>query len=96
MKVFCGRSTREVHGYRTTQENRWRAVLRESLSDDWSDAEIRLVSQFVFGAMCWSLQWYNPAGTATLDELAEQFMQMAMSACRVNDCTREEAAKDRT
>jgi AcrR family transcriptional regulator len=87
---------REVSIYRSTQEDRWRGVLREALPDHWSEAEIRLVAQFVFGAMCWSLQWYNPSGVATLDELAEQFMHMALSACRTGDFAATGTGKVRT
>lgn len=41
----------------------------------------RLMGQFIFGAMCWALQWHTPRGKLDLDELSRRFADLAFATC---------------
>lgn len=70
---------RKVNQFRSDLETRWQAVLDDAFPPDKSGVGVRIKAQFIFGAMNWALQWYNPKGTLSLDELAEQFASLSLA-----------------
>lgn len=70
-----------VHQLRSEVERRWLAVLNEVLPAGQPGPSVRLKTQFVLGAMNWALQWYNPKGKLSLDELSQQFAELALTTC---------------
>lgn len=71
---------RRVSRVRGELDRQWQSVLDEAIPDP-SSAGARLTGQFIFGAMCWALQWYNPKGKLNLDELAARFSDLAFATC---------------
>ncbi len=71
---------KRVQRVRDGVEQRWQTVLDEAVPDG-DRAKLRLTGQFIFGAMCWALQWYNPRGALSLDELSRRFADLAFATC---------------
>lgn len=69
-----------VHQYRSRLERRWQSVLNEAMPPE-ERFGARLTGQFIFGAMCWALQWYNPKGAMDLEELSRRFADLAFATC---------------
>lgn len=72
--------SKRVQRVRNGVEQRWQAVLEEAFPDR-ERPSLRLTGQFIFGAMCWALQWYSPKGALCLDELSRRFADLAIATC---------------
>lgn len=68
-----------VHRVRKALVDRWQEVLDEAVPP--GHISNRLKAQFIFGAMNWALQWYNPKGALGLEELAGHFTELALATC---------------
>jgi AcrR family transcriptional regulator len=84
-----------VKRVRGALEERCQSDLERALPPEQGRYRRRLTGKFVFGAMCWALQWYNPKGPLTLDELAEQFTDLAFSTCGLARTRRAQASPAR-
>lgn len=71
-----------VHQYRSMLDRRWQSVLDEAVPPEGREGA-RLTGQFIFGAMCWALQWYNPKGAIGLEELSRRFADLAFATCKL-------------
>lgn len=81
--------SKRVQRVRHGVELRWQAVLEEAMPDR-ERSSLRLTGQFIFGAMCWALQWYNPKGPLSLDELSRRFADLAFATCGLTAPERSE------
>lgn len=79
-----------VHRYRSSLERYWQSVLDDAIAPE-QRAGSRLTGQFIFGAMCWALQWYNPKGKLELDALSRRFADIAFAACGVEPPERDDS-----
>ncbi len=72
-----------VQNFRRAVDKRWLAVLKEAIPSANGGPGARVKAGFVLGAMNWALQWFNPKGPMALEELAEQFANLAMVTCGI-------------
>jgi TetR/AcrR family transcriptional regulator, cholesterol catabolism regulator len=70
-----------VQKFRSQVEQRWQVILDEAVPLNGSSTDPRLKTQFILGAMNWTLQWYNPKGRVNLEEMAREFAQLGLVTC---------------
>lgn len=61
---------------RDAYEALWEEVIDEALAEGLVHGDRFLVSRFVMGALNWTVRWYDPEGTRTPDELADELVAM--------------------
>ncbi|NWN81550.1 MAG: TetR/AcrR family transcriptional regulator [Halomonas sp.] len=61
---------------RDAYESLWEEVIDEALAAGLVHGDRFLVSRFVMGALNWTVRWYDPDGTRTPDELADELVVM--------------------
>lgn len=75
-RSLSGEGQQRVLGLREVYESVWLEVLQQA-----HDAELVRVRPFILrrlltGALSWTITWYRPDGSLTLDALADQTLQM--------------------
>jgi AcrR family transcriptional regulator len=70
----------EVNRLKDGYEAVWVPVLEALHASGELRGEPGLARMMLFGALNWSVQWYDPARTATLDDLTEAVMQLFLKA----------------
>lgn len=63
-------SLRHLVGLRDEYESLWRSVIQECIQAGVLHGEESLVRHFALGALNWTVQWYDPQGQRTPDDLA--------------------------
>lgn len=61
---------------RDAYESLWEEVIDDALAAGLVHGDRFLVSRFVMGALNWTVRWYDPDGTRTPDELADELVVM--------------------
>ncbi len=61
---------------RDAYESLWEEVIDDALATGLIHGDRFLVSRFVMGALNWTVRWYDPDGTRTPDELADELVVM--------------------
>ncbi|QTF91506.1 TetR/AcrR family transcriptional regulator [Halomonas sp. BM-2019] len=61
---------------RDAYEELWEQVIDEALAEGLIHGDRFLVSRFVMGALNWTVRWYDPEGTRTPDDLADELVAM--------------------
>jgi AcrR family transcriptional regulator len=70
----------EVNRLKDGYEAVWVPVLEALHASGELRGDPGLARMMLFGALNWSVQWYDPARTATLDDLTEAVMQLFLKA----------------
>lgn len=61
-------------------ENLWRDVLREGVrSKQFVCDDIPLVARALLGIMNWTITWYRPNGTLTIDQIASHYSNLLLN-----------------
>jgi AcrR family transcriptional regulator len=82
------RRFRELIGFSPKEyERRWQQILREGVEngDFRPDLDIKVTSYGLLGMLNWSYKWYDPQGRLSVQEVAEQFVSLALAGLAVAD-----------
>ena len=71
--------SRSIAALKDAYEGEWAPVLDALHASGALQATPAVARLFVFGALNWSVQWYDPRGALSLDGLAEQAMGLFLS-----------------
>lgn len=72
--------SRDIAALKDSYENAWMPVLDALHANGALQATPAVARLFVFGALNWSVQWYDPDGALSLDGLAEQALGLFVGA----------------
>lgn len=61
---------------RDAYETLWQDVVADALEAGVMRGDKALATRFVLGALSWTVRWYDPAGSNTPDELADELIVM--------------------
>lgn len=67
-----------ILGLRDIYEEMWLQVLDEARVAGYSSADPFILRRFLTGALSWSITWFRPEGSITLEQLAEQALLLVM------------------
>lgn len=67
-----------ILGLRDIYEDMWLQVLGEARVAGYSSADPFILRRFLTGALSWTITWFRPEGSLTLEELAEQALLLVM------------------
>ncbi len=74
---------RKVIQRRDEYEKAYRRVIQRGMKRGaFKKANVKVVVWAILGALNWSIQWYSPKGTFTVDELGEQFAELFLASLR--------------
>lgn len=65
-----------ILGLRQVYESLWLEVLDEAFDAGVVRVQPAILRRLLTGALSWTITWYSPQGSLTLDELAEQTLKM--------------------
>ncbi|MCG8314019.1 MAG: TetR/AcrR family transcriptional regulator [Pseudomonadales bacterium] len=73
-------SQEEILKLRDTYEQMWLAILREAQAAELIPAAVDtfILRRFLTGALAWSNFWFDPNGSMTIEEIAEQALTLAI------------------
>ncbi|MCL4183321.1 MAG: TetR/AcrR family transcriptional regulator [Burkholderiaceae bacterium] len=74
------RSRRQIVKQRDEIEAMWDGVLRELATEGRVRGDLSILRLAVLGAANWSLQWYDERGKLSIDELADQLLELFVPA----------------
>lgn len=69
-------SRRQVIAQRDEVDAAWDRVLRELATARQVHGDLRILRLAILGAANWSLQWYDKQGKLTIEELADQLLEI--------------------
>jgi AcrR family transcriptional regulator len=73
-------------------ERGFRRILREGMADGlFAPGDPKLLTFAILGVINWIPRWYNPAGKATSDEIAEVFADYLVNGLLARDTRRSES-----
>lgn len=65
-----------ILGLRQIYESLWLEALQDAFEADIVRVQPAILRRLLTGALSWTITWYSPQGSLTLDELAEQTLKM--------------------
>ncbi|SEI57141.1 DNA-binding transcriptional regulator, AcrR family [Allopseudospirillum japonicum] len=77
-------SLHHLVGLRDEYESLWRSVIQECIQADVLHGEESVVRHFALGALNWTVQWYDPQGQRTPDDLALALVNLLMDRTHFN------------
>ncbi|MCC6867834.1 MAG: TetR family transcriptional regulator [Burkholderiales bacterium] len=75
-RSLSARSRRHVVAQRDEVEAAWNRVLQELAQAHLISGDIAILRLAILGAANWSLQWYDKKGKLSIDELADQLLDL--------------------
>lgn len=63
---------------RDEYESLWLDTITEAKEKGWVSGDVFVLRRFLTGALSWTKTWYKPKGGMTLDDLAEQALNLAI------------------
>lgn len=69
-----------ILGLRDIYESLWLDVLQQASDKGLIRIEPFILRRLLTGALSWTITWFRPDGSLTLDELADQTLKMVMTA----------------
>ncbi|MBL4833317.1 MAG: TetR family transcriptional regulator [Pseudomonas sp.] len=69
-----------ILGLREVYESIWLEALQQAYDARLVTVEPFILRRLLTGALSWTITWYRPQGTLTLDELADQTLKMLTNA----------------
>ena len=78
------KSRRRIVKLRDQVDGMWDEVLREAAAAGLVRGDLRLLRLAMLGSLNWSLQWYSPKGSLSIEDLADRFLEffLPMSKAR--------------
>lgn len=86
-RSLSDRQREDILRLRQSYEAAWMPVLAQLHAQGALRGDPGLVRLMVFGALNWTVQWYDPQRTATLDDLTDTAMALFLSPSTVPDPT---------
>lgn len=77
-QVLSEEQRRGIAQLKDAYEAHWNPVLQRLLDQGRLRGEVAMVRLMLFGAMNWTLKWYDPQGKVTLDAWTEQLMALVL------------------
>ncbi len=84
-RSLSDRQRQDILRLRQSYEAAWMPVLAQLHAQGALRGDPGLVRLMIFGALNWTVQWYDPQRTATLDDLADTAMALFLAPSTVPD-----------
>ncbi|EIK94908.1 transcriptional regulator I2 [Pseudomonas sp. M47T1] len=68
----------QVLALRERYEQVWLQVLGEARDAGLVNGDVFIIRRFLTGALCWTTTWFKPQGSLSLEQLAEQALQLLL------------------
>ena len=60
----------------------WDEALKEASAAGLVRGDLRLLRLAMLGSLNWSLQWYSPKGSLSIEELADRFLDFYLTSAK--------------
>jgi AcrR family transcriptional regulator len=83
-QVLSADQRRGIAALKDAYEAHWNPVLQRLIDQGRLRGDVAMVRLMLFGAMNWTLKWYDPQGKVTLDAWTEQLMALVLQPAQAD------------